>query len=98
MIVRSIKACLSLFHFMKRMVDTLRTHHCMYWQAIIALKEAIYQYVSDHYEQLLLLSLRNGTIARDKKRYTPEEIKELRHSKKFKQQCAKYLRKVLNRG
>jgi hypothetical protein len=97
LIFGSITGCLGIFHYMKRMVDTLRTNHCKYWDAIIALKDAIYRYDREDYHNLLN-ALKTGTMAKDKKCYTDGDIKELRHSKKFKQRYAKYLRKFLNRG
>ena len=97
MIFGPITDCLGIFHFMKRMVDTLRANHFKYWDALIALKDAIYRYESSDYQNLYQ-SLRTGTMAKDKKCYTATEINELRHSKKWKQRYAKYLRKVLHRG
>jgi hypothetical protein len=95
MIFGAITGCLGIFHFMKRMVDTLRSSHYLYWDAIIALKDAIYQYEQDDYMNLLN-SLKTGTMAKDKHCYSDKEIKELRHSKKWKQRYAKYLRKRLH--
>jgi hypothetical protein len=97
MIFGSITGCLGIFHFMKRMMDTLRPHHFRYWDAVIALKEAIYSYEKGD-EENLLQSLKTGTMAKNKKCYSDTEIKELRHSKKFKQRYAKYLRKRLHGG
>ena len=97
MIFGPITGCLGIFHFMKRMVDTLRSNHFKYWDALIALKKAIYRYETSDYQELCK-SLTTGTMAKDKKCYTPSEIQELRYSKKWKQRYAKYLRKVLHRG
>jgi hypothetical protein len=95
MIFGTITGCLGIFHFMKRMVDTLRPNHHKYWEAMISLKDAIYTYEREDYRNLLN-SLKTGTMAKDKKRYSDQEIWELRHSKKWKQRYAKYLRKRLN--
>jgi hypothetical protein len=96
MIFGHITGCLGIFDFMKRMVDTLRTNHIKCWEAIVALKDAIYRYDQTDYRNLLQ-SLKTGTMAQSKKCYTDnEEIKELRHSKKFEQRYAKHLRKILN--
>jgi hypothetical protein len=97
MIFGPITGCLGIFHFMKRMIDTLRSNHFKYWDAVIALKDAIYRYESADYQNLYQ-SLRAGTMAKDKKCYSAAEINELRHSKKWKQRYAKYLRKVLHRA
>ena len=97
MIFGAIKGCLGIFHFMKRIVDTLRPNHHKYWEAMIALKDAIYAYRREDYRKLLC-SLKTGTMAKDKKCYTDQEINELRHSKKWKQRYAKFLRKMLNSG
>jgi hypothetical protein len=97
MIFGPICGCLGIFHFMKRIVDTLRPNHSKYWDAMIALKDAIYRYETGDYQKLYQ-ALTNGTMAKDKKCYSALEINNLRHSKKFKQRYAKYLRKVLHRG
>jgi hypothetical protein len=90
-----IIGCLGIFHFMKRMVDTLRSTHCKYWEAMIALKDSIYEYEIEDYKNLLN-ALKTGKMAKNKRCYSDNEIKELRHSKKFKQRYAKYLRKRLH--
>jgi hypothetical protein len=88
--LRAITGCHGIFHFMKRMLDTLRSSHCRHWDAMIALKDAICKCKN------LLNSLKTGAMAKDKRCCSDNHIKELWHSKKFKQRHAKCLRKRLH--
>ena len=88
------KGRLGLFHFMTRIVKTLRDNHIDYRKAIWELKRALYCYEALGYERLMT-ALKEGLMAKDGHKYTDEEITELQHSSKFKERYDKWLRKII---
>ncbi len=84
MLLGNIVGCLGIFHFMQRMVKTMRSTHTKYWEAIVALKECVYYYHDDDMLKVLK-ALKNGTMSRKKKKYSTSEIHDLQRSKKWKQ-------------
>ena len=94
MLGETIHGRLGLFHFMKRIVDTLRPNHDEFWTALVSLKECVYQYKPDDY-QALIETLKSGTMSSSGYRYSDHEIHELRHSKRWHQRYDKYLEKIV---
>ena len=88
---------LGLFHLMHRIVDTLDTRCEAYWEALVKLKECFYTY---HDQDLarLITALKNGTFARDGRRYTDTEILKIRQSKRWKERYDSFLRKRILPG
>jgi hypothetical protein len=84
---------LGLFHLMKRILDTLNSRCALYWQALVEFKSSIYRYNDDD-EANLIRVLKNGTMAKDGKCHSDEDIRQLRHSKRWKQRYQEYLRKL----
>ena len=90
-----VETKLGLFHFIHRIVDTMNNRCEFFWDAIVALKNSIYTY-HEADEAALLQSLREGTFSKSKRKYTDEEIHQLRRSKPWKANCEPYLRKVFH--
>ena len=83
---------LGLFHFMQRIIRTLRDSHMHYRQAIWDLRMAVYEYDSWDYERVIN-ALKIGTMDRNKYSYTEREIHELKMNGKFKKRYDKWIRK-----
>lgn len=90
-----IEAKLGLFHLVHRIVDTLDKHSELYWQCLTDLKQSLYKY-NETDEVALLSALKNGAFPGGK--LTDDEIRNLRHSKKWKQRYSPYLRKIIHAG
>ena len=90
-----IEAKLGLFHLVHRIVDTLDKHSELYWQCLTDLKQSLYKYEETD-EVALLSALKNGAFPGGK--MTDDEIRDLRHSKKWKQRYSPYLRKIIHAG
>ena len=90
-----IEGRLGLFHFEKRILSTLRKGHIDHMDAVTDLLAALYSYNNDDYEKLLA-ALQNGTLSQTGKKYSLQEITELKQTKLFRDRYAKYLRKRLN--
>jgi len=86
---------LGLFHFQKRIVSTLRKKHVDYFDAVTDLLAALYAHHPSDYEQLLN-ALKNGTLSRTGKKYSSEEISDMKRSRVFRDRHAKYLRKQIH--
>ena len=87
-----VETKLGLFHFIHRIVDTMDNRCEFFFDAIVALKNAIYTYNASD-EAALLESLKNGTFSKAKRKYDDEEIHQLRRSKQWKANCEPFLRK-----
>jgi hypothetical protein len=83
---------LGLFHFLRRILKTLRQNHKHFHRALTDLLFAIYTFYPDDYEKLLT-ALKNGTL--NGKLHSETDIAELQATKKFRQRYNKYLRKEI---
>ena len=93
----SLDVRLGLFHLLHRIVDTLDTKCELYWKGLVSLKKSVYTYNDDDLAGLLT-SLREGTFNRNGAKYSPSQIEELRHSKRWKERCDPLLRKSIFPG
>ena len=96
MIFGPIVGCLGIFHFMKRIVDTLNPRNSKYWEALVALKEAIYSYHQLDYSELIRV-MKTGLMRPDGKKLNERDIHDLQRSKRWKQRYGAYLRKMLHK-
>jgi hypothetical protein len=85
---------LGLFHFMQRIVKTLRDSHIDYRFSIWKLRECFYEYETGDLESLMQV-LKSGKMDRRGHKYTSAEITALQLSGKWKQRYDKWLRKRL---
>jgi hypothetical protein len=92
-----IVGCLGMFHFMKRIVDTLNPRNSKYWEALVALKDAIYFYHQTDYSELIRV-MKAGLMNSGGKKYNDTDIHNLRRSKRWKQRYGTYLRKLLHKS
>jgi hypothetical protein len=88
---------LGLFHLLHRIVDTLDTKCELYWKGLVSLKKKVYRYNDDDLTGLLTC-LREGSFSHEGKKYSPAQIEELRHSRRWKQRCDPFLRKLILPG
>lgn len=88
---------LGLFHLLHRIVDTLDNKCDWYWKALVSLKKTVYKYNDDNYASLLT-SLGDGSFDMKGKKYTPREIDDLRHSKRWRERCDPFLKKEIKSG
>jgi hypothetical protein len=88
---------LGLFHLLHRITDTLNNKSEKYWEALCKLKASIYD-VNKEDEAQLLTSLQDGSFSQSGKKYTITEIKEIRHSKAWKERFGAFLRKRILPG
>jgi hypothetical protein len=85
---------LGLFHYLQRIIKTLRDSHCDYRKAILDLCLATYDY--NEVDKLRLINaLKSGTMARNGYQYTDLEISEMQISGMFKKRYDKWLRKSI---
>jgi hypothetical protein len=68
---------LGLFHYVQRIMRTLRKKHVDYLEAITSLLQAVYSYHAEDYERLIT-ALKKGKMSQSQKKYTDEEIAELK--------------------
>jgi hypothetical protein len=94
MLGETIHGRLGLFHFIKRIVDTLQPNHDEFWTALVSLKECVYQYKPEDY-QALIETLKSQTMLSSGYRYSNREFHELLHSKRWHQRYDKYLEKIV---
>jgi hypothetical protein len=85
---------LGLFHFMQRITDHLECKNPHYWKALVSLQQKIYRYWPGT-EDALILALSSGTMAKDGQKYTSQEIRALKHSKRWNERYSKYLPKEI---
>jgi len=95
LICPDIEGRLGLFHCQQRIISTLRKKHVDYFQAVTDLLAALYVCCSEDYENLLS-ALKDGTLSRKGKKYSSEEMSDMKRSKIFRDRYAKYLRKRLH--
>jgi hypothetical protein len=88
----NIQGRLGLFHFIQRIMRTLRKNHADYNQAINSLLNAVYVYNQDDYESLLC-ALKAGTVSNTK--YDDDDIAYMKSTKTFRKRYDKYLRKEI---
>ena len=82
---------------MHQIVDTLDGHSKLYWDALVKLRDCFYWVHSDD-EGALLRALKDGTFSRTGEKLSDLQIRELRHSKRWKQRYSQYLRKFILDG
>lgn len=90
-----LKGRLGLFHFVKRIISTLRPSHPDYRRAISALRKCIYRYEATN-EANVIRALKNGALGGQK--CNDDQIHELRDSPRWKRLCDPYLRKIIFDG
>ena len=81
---------LGLFHFMQRIIRTMRQGHIDYHAAVKGLCKAVYRWERNSYDALVT-AMKNGTIGDGKKKYTDLEITQMSYTKAFKTKYKKYL-------
>lgn len=86
----NITGFLGLFHWLQRIVSTLRDRHFQYHEALSDLRSCIYVWNSEDYDAVVL-ALQKGTLGGGT--HTPSEILELERNGKFKSRYASMLRK-----
>jgi hypothetical protein len=85
---------LGLFHFMQRIIRTLRDSHMHFRKSIWDLRLSVYQYNSLDYDKVIN-ALKLGTMDRNGYCYTDTEIYELQMNGKFKKRYDKWIRKKI---
>jgi hypothetical protein len=88
---------LGLFHLLHRIIDTLDAKCELYWKGLVSLKKAVHRCDNNDLSGLLTC-LREGSFSRDGKRHSATDIDNLRHSKRWKERCNQFLRKVILPG
>jgi len=88
---KEVTGRLGLFHFIKRILRTIRKRHIDYYRALNLLLDAICYYNQHDYDQLLG-ALKAGTIGGGSK-HTDEDIADLKMTKHFRKRYGKHLRK-----
>ena len=84
---------LGLYHLMQRVVKNLDPKSELYWEALVEFKSALYGYNRHDYSELMA-ALQDGSL--DGKIYNNNDIRELRHSSRWKTKCDPHLRKVFH--
>mgnify|MGYP007080245424 CR=1 FL=1 len=88
----SLQGRLGLFHYLQRITKTLKKNHTDHFEATNNLRNCLYQYNADDYDNLLW-SLKEGSLSGVK--HSDDDIQDLRSTKYFKQRYDKYLRKEI---
>ena len=88
---------LGLFHLLHRIMDTLDSRCEVYWKCVVQLRSAIYTYVLED-ETALLNALEDGSSSKTVEKLSDAEIRDLRHSKRWKQRYSEFLRKLILPG
>jgi hypothetical protein len=94
---RNLKARLGLFHLLHQIVDTLDAKCELYWKGLVSLKRKVYRYNDEDLEGLYT-SLCQGTFSRKGTKYSLAQINDLRHSKRWKERCDPFLKKIILPG
>jgi len=94
-IIPGVKGRLGLFHYQQRIIGTLRKNHPDYFDAINDLSAGLYACCKDDYENLIA-ALKDGSLSRRGRKYTSEEISEMKRTRVFRDRYKKYLRKQLH--
>jgi hypothetical protein len=82
---------LDVFHWMKRIIDTLRSSHENYKEATAALSRCVFQYNEDD-EYAVKVALLDGSL--NGKVHSEDEIEELKRTGVFKTRYLKYIASV----
>ena len=88
---------LGLFHLIHRVMDTLDSKSNLYWKCVTKLRNAIYTYFATD-EAGLLKALKDGSFSKTGLKLSDSEIRDLRHSKRWKQRYSEFLRKLILPG
>jgi hypothetical protein len=88
---------LGLFHLLHRIMDTLDSKCELYWTCVVRLRDSIYTYFPED-EAGLLKALKDGTFSKTGDKLSDNEIRDLRHSKRWKQRYSDFLRKLILPG
>ena len=83
---------LGLFHFLQRIIKTLRHKHMDFGDALRELLDCIYEYHDGDFHKVIT-ALKNGTLGG--KKYNDKQIAEMRQTKVFRERYGKYLRKII---
>jgi hypothetical protein len=84
---------LGLFHLLHRIMDTLDPRSWLYWDCVVKLRNAMYRYNFDN-EASLIIALKDGTFSKTGEKLTDDDIRRLRHSKKWNERCMSFLCKI----
>ena len=87
-----VQGRLGLFHFVQRIMRTMRKRHIDYLQAVSQLLDAVYCYNANDYESLLQ-ALKGGSLSGME--YTDLDIAALKSTRVYHQRYSKYLRKEI---
>ena len=93
---RKLKGRLGLFHFIQRIVKTLRKNHIDFGHAIRDLLDALYDYDDRDFNKLVT-ALKDGTMSSTGEKLSDKEIVEMRQTKQFRTRYGKHLRKRIRR-
>jgi hypothetical protein len=88
----ALETKLGLFHLMHRIFDTLDPKCDIFWKCLVKLKDAVYSYVEED-EAALLKALKDGSFSKTNEKLSDTEIRDLRHSKRWKERYSAFLRK-----
>ena len=88
----ALETKLGLFHLMHRIFDTLDPKCDIFWKCLVKLKDAVYTYVEQD-EAALLKALKDGSFSKTNEKLSDTEIRDLRHSKRWKERYSAFLRK-----
>lgn len=88
---------LGLFHFLQRIIRTLRDSHCDYWAAIRDLRACIFRY-HDEDEKRLLAALKAGKLSPSGQKFTDSDIEDLKLTRRWKTRYDTRLRKIILTG
>ena len=87
-----LKGRLGLSHFTQRIIKTLCTNHIDYQLAIKELLQSIYCFHEKDYKALLV-ALQEGKLSLNRRKYSIQEIEDMKVTSVFKNRYSKYLRK-----
>jgi hypothetical protein len=88
----TLETKLGLFHLLHRIYDTLDPRCNLYWKCLVQLKNSVYSYFEED-EAGLLAALKDGSFSKTNKKLSDKEIRDLRHSKRWKQRYGEFLQK-----
>ena len=86
---------LGLYHFLQRIIKTMRQGHNLYHKALTDLWQCVYGFEKESYNTLLN-ALKTGKMGRDGVAYTMSEILEMQDTPEFRRRFAKYLMKEIH--
>jgi hypothetical protein len=88
---------LGLFHLLHRIMDALNSKSELYWKYVTNLRNAIHTYYPED-EAGLLRALKDGIFSKTGEKLSDNEVRQLRHSKRWKQRYSEFLRKLILPG